>query len=66
LTRLFQSTRMKPERRPLVARPGEFKWQWLDTTTLRIQFVLLPGQYATTVLGDLFELEDLSLSRDNK
>ncbi len=67
LTRLFQSTRMKPERRPpLVARPGEFKWQWLDTTTLRIQFELSPGQYATTVLGDLFELEDLSLSRDNK
>ena len=66
LARLFQSTRMKPERRPLVAHPGEFKWQWLDTTTLRVQFVLSPGQYATTVLGDLFELEDLSLSRDNK
>lgn len=66
LTRLFQATRMKPERRSLVVLPGAFGWQWLDATTLRIRFMLSPGQYATTLLGDLFELEDLSLSRDNK
>ncbi|MGC8121491.1 tRNA pseudouridine(13) synthase TruD [Marinobacter sp. VGCF2001] len=66
LAKLFQTTRMKPERRALVARPDDFVWEWLDHTTLSIRFVLSPGQYATTVLGDLFELEDLSLSRDNK
>lgn len=64
--RLFLSTRMKPERRSLVTRPAQLCWQWLDDSTLRLQFFLPPGQYATTVLGDVFELKDMSLSRDNK
>lgn len=66
LAKLFSATRMKPERRMLVASPKALSWQWLDETTLRLQFELSPGQYATTVLGDLFELEDMSLGRDNK
>ena len=64
--RLFLSTRMKPERRALVCQPEQLRWQWLDDCTLRLQFFLPPGQYATTVLGDIFELQDMSLSRDNK
>ncbi|GGC79823.1 tRNA pseudouridine synthase D [Marinobacter halophilus] len=64
--KLFLSTRMKPERRALVTRPEQLHWQWLDECTLRLQFFLPPGQYATTVLGDIFELQDMSLSRDNK
>ncbi|WP_138435506.1 tRNA pseudouridine(13) synthase TruD [Marinobacter shengliensis] len=64
--RLFLSTRMKPERRALVTRPEQMSWQWQDDNALRIQFLLPPGQYATTVLGDIFELQDMSLSRDNK
>ncbi|WP_367166335.1 tRNA pseudouridine(13) synthase TruD [Marinobacter sp.] len=64
--KLFLSTRMKPERRALVTRPEQLHWQWLDQSTLRLQFLLPPGQYATTVLGDIFELQDMSLSRDNK
>ncbi|WP_320158960.1 tRNA pseudouridine(13) synthase TruD [Marinobacter litoralis] len=63
---LFSSTRMKPERRALVTRPDGLRWEWLDATTLQLQFLLPPGQYATTVLGDVFELQDMSLSRDNK
>ena len=64
--RLFLSTRMKPERRALVTRPDNLQWQWQDDNTLRLQFTLPPGQYATTVLADVFELQDMSLSRDNK
>lgn len=64
--KLFLSTRMKPERRALVTRPEDLHWQWQDENTLRLQFRLPPGQYATTVLGDIFELQDMSLSRDNK
>lgn len=61
LARLFDATRMAPERRSLVVRPDDLDWQWLDEQTLRLAFVLAPGQYATTVLSDVLELEDLSL-----
>ncbi|RMJ02152.1 tRNA pseudouridine synthase D [Marinobacter litoralis] len=64
--RLFSSTRMKPERRALVTQPIQLRWDWVEDNTLRLHFLLPPGQYATTVLGDLFELQDMSLSRDNK
>ncbi|WP_323752742.1 tRNA pseudouridine(13) synthase TruD [Marinobacter sp.] len=63
---LFLSTRMKPERRTLVTRPEQLRWEWVDEKTLRLHFLLPPGQYATTVLGDVYELQDMSLSRDNK
>lgn len=66
LERLFGATRMKPERRPLVVRPQELAWEWLAANTLTICFVLPPGQYATTALGDIFELEDMSLGRYNE
>jgi len=66
LERLFAATRMQPERRPLVAKLREPEWQWQDEATLEVRFVLPPGQYATTVLGDIFELEDMSLSRHNE
>lgn len=66
LEKLFMATRMRPERRPLVVHPQRFTWQWLDASTLSLQFTLLPGHYATTVLGDIFELEDMSLSHNNK
>lgn len=61
LAALFLSTRMKPERRPLVAMAKDLSWHWLDNGSLQLEFFLAPGQYATTVLGDVFELEDMSL-----
>ena len=66
LVQLFSTTRMKPERRPLVIRPTDLAWQWEQADSLRLEFTLAPGQYATTLLTDIFELEDLSLSRHNK
>lgn len=66
LERLFAATRMQPERRPLVVQPQELDWEWRGDDILEICFVLPPGQYATTVLGDSFELEDMSLGRHNE
>lgn len=58
LEALFSVTRMKPERRPLIALPQALQWQWLQDDVLAIGFWLAPGQYATTVLADVFELRD--------
>ncbi len=66
LVQLFSTTRMKPERRPLVVKPLDLQWQWQDDDSLRLEFSLAPGQYATTLLNDVFELEDMSLGRHNK
>lgn len=62
LEALFSVTRMKPERRPLIARPEQLRWQWLDTDVLKLDFWLAPGQYATTVLADVFELHQVGAS----
>ncbi|MDO6825644.1 tRNA pseudouridine(13) synthase TruD [Marinobacter sp. 1_MG-2023] len=61
LASLFMMTRMKPERRPLVAEAEGLSWSWLDDGGLELEFFLQPGQYATTILSDIFELEDISL-----
>lgn len=66
LASLFSVTRMKPERRPLAAKPKKLAWQWLDQDSLELTFLLSPGQYATTILSDIFELEDMSLGRHNE
>ncbi|WP_373001247.1 tRNA pseudouridine(13) synthase TruD [Marinobacter sp.] len=66
LAALFSATRMKPERRPLAVKPENLVWQWLSEDSLELAFLLLPGQYATTVLSDIFELEDMSLGRHNE
>jgi tRNA pseudouridine13 synthase len=57
---------MKPERRPLALKPQKLTWRWLADDCLELAFFLTPGQYATTMLGDLFELEDMSLGRHNE
>ncbi len=55
--RVFSQTRMKPERRNLVLIPEFLRWSWLDDSALELQFRLEPGQYATTLLNDVFEIE---------
>ncbi len=65
LLQLFSTTRMQPERRALVLRPEQLVWSWPGEDCLRLEFFLPPGQYATTVLSDIFELEDLSLGQYN-
>ena len=58
LVALFSSTRMKPERRPLQLKPENLEWQWQENDRLRLDFWLAPGQYATSLLADVFEITD--------
>jgi tRNA pseudouridine13 synthase len=44
---------LKQERRALRLRPEDLQWEWLDSATLRLGFVLPPGSYATAVLHEL-------------
>ncbi len=53
---VFSVTRMKPERRRLILTPEAMKWEWQGADQLWIAFGLSPGQYATTLLGDVFDL----------
>ncbi|MDX1459234.1 MAG: tRNA pseudouridine(13) synthase TruD [Marinobacter sp.] len=58
MEQVFSDTRMKPERRDLILQPGQFSWQWQGTDKLTLHFELAPGQYATTLIGSVFELND--------
>jgi tRNA pseudouridine13 synthase len=60
---VFSLTRMKPERRPLILTPDALNWKWLGDDRLMIAFGLAPGRYATTLLGDVF---DLAVSGGNR
>lgn len=64
LEAVFATTRMKPERRPLRMIPDALEWQWQDGNQLRLKFRLAPGQYATTMLSDVFEITDATRERD--
>ena len=53
---VFRLTRMAPERRPLVLKPEDLAWTWAEPNRLVVTFGLAPGQYATTLLSDVFDL----------
>lgn len=44
---------MEQERRALRVPVKKLQWQWQDETTLRLQFALPPGAYATSVLREI-------------
>lgn len=58
LLAVFADTRMSPERRPLQLMPENLQWQWLNKGVLQLTFVLEPGQFATSVLAEVFECGD--------
>lgn len=58
LAAVFATTRMKPERRPLKLMPEWFDWHWQNNDELHLKFWLAPGQYATTLLSDVFAITD--------
>ncbi len=49
---------LRPERRAQRVLPRELQAQWLDAQTLRLDFVLPAGAFATSLLRELLELED--------
>ena len=50
---------MKQERRAITANAENLKWTWLDATTLRLNFNLVPGAYATAMLAELGNVVDV-------
>ncbi len=66
LAALFASTRMQPERRTLQLIPQKLSWKWELDGTLVLEFELGAGQYATTLLADIFALTDMSQNRLNE
>ncbi|WP_404363489.1 tRNA pseudouridine(13) synthase TruD [Marinobacter sp.] len=63
---VFSQTRMKPERRSLILRPGDFRWHREAPDSLRLIFELEPGQFATTLLAEVFSLTDASQTPADK
>ncbi len=49
----LEAAGLKQERRALRLRIGDFNWAWIEPTALRLELVLGPGCYATTVLREL-------------
>ncbi|MCG8517017.1 MAG: tRNA pseudouridine(13) synthase TruD [Pseudomonadales bacterium] len=60
LEAVFAASRMSPERRPLVLLPGQLEWQRPSESELTLTFHLQAGQYATALIGNVFELQDAS------
>ncbi len=58
---------LKQERRSLRLRPQGLEWSWCDDGALRLAFELPTGTYATTVLAELGDVEDVSgMSTDSR
>ncbi|MDO8828383.1 tRNA pseudouridine(13) synthase TruD [Methylophaga sp.] len=51
---------LSQERRALRLFPQDFKWQFINQTSLLLEFELGPGSYATAVLRELVEIQDMS------
>ena len=66
LAALFASTRMQPERRALQLIPQKLSWKWEHDGALILEFELGAGQYATTLLADIFALTDMGQNRLNE
>lgn len=49
---------LEADRRALRLWPRTLSWQWLDGQTLRLEFALREGAYATSVLAELGETAD--------
>jgi tRNA pseudouridine13 synthase len=49
---------LQQERRALRLVPQDLSWEWQDAATLRLDFTLTAGAYATTLLEELLELDD--------
>ncbi|QSX35419.1 tRNA pseudouridine(13) synthase TruD [Shewanella avicenniae] len=51
---------LKQERRPLLLQPEAFNWQQIDEQTLVLDFILPAGAFATSVLRELAQYQDMA------
>lgn len=51
---------LSQERRPLVTIPKNLSWRWLESSTLELKFSLPAGSYATSLIRELGDMEDMA------
>ena len=54
----LENSGLKQSRRALRQIPHEFSWQWIDELTLGVQFSLVRGQFATSVLREISNINN--------
>ncbi|WP_407901788.1 tRNA pseudouridine(13) synthase TruD [Providencia rustigianii] len=50
---LMKSERVSPARRAVLIKPQNLQWQWLDASTVKLQFFLNSGSFATSVVREI-------------
>ena len=58
IVNLMKQERLKPARRPLLMKPKDFNWQF-EETGLRLKFYLPAGSYATALVRELVNIEEM-------
>lgn len=58
IANLMKQERLKPTRRPLLMKPKDFNWQF-EQAGLRLKFYLPAGSYATALVRELVNIEEM-------
>lgn len=58
IANLIKQEHLKPARRPLLMKPKDFNWQF-EETGLRLKFYLPAGSYATALVRELVNIEEM-------
>ena len=58
IVNLMKQERLKPARRPLLMKPKDFNWP-CEETGLRLKFYLPAGSYATALVRELVNIEEM-------
>lgn len=53
LMTLMKNERVSSTRRAMIVKPQNFQWQWIDQTTLKLNFFLNSGSFVTSVVREI-------------
>ncbi|EKT54048.1 tRNA pseudouridine(13) synthase TruD [Providencia sneebia] len=56
---LMKSERVSSARRAIIIKPQDFQWRWIDKTTLHLQFFLRSGSFATSVVREIINQDNV-------
>jgi tRNA pseudouridine13 synthase len=60
---VFQRFNLEADRRALRCLPRQLRWHWPEPGQLRLDFELVRGSFATSLLQEIFDAEDAAKSR---
>ncbi|WP_036975300.1 tRNA pseudouridine(13) synthase TruD [Providencia alcalifaciens] len=52
---LMKNERVSPARRAVLVKPQNLQWQWLDSSTVKLDFFLNSGSFATSVVREIIK-----------